>query len=326
MKKNILVTGGAGYIGSHILEILLKKKYSICVVDNLSTGYKKLINKKVKFYKIDIRNTKKVRKIINDNNIYSVIHLAACLSVGEGEKKPKKYYSNNVIGTRNLLNACVDSKVKNFLFSSTCAVYKDKIIKVHENTKLLPKSVYGKTKLSGEKIIKSHCRINKINYGILRFFNVAGASHSGKVGQIKSGDQLFKNLTLSILKKRPKINIYGNNYNTSDGTCVRDYIHVSDIADIHLKVLNKIDKIKKSIILNCGYGFGVSVLQVVNTFKKISKKEIKIIVQKKRSGDMEKIISINTKLKKFINWRPKHNSLKKIASSALNWELRYKKN
>ncbi|MBA1340502.1 MAG: UDP-glucose 4-epimerase [Pelagibacterales bacterium] len=325
MKKNILVTGGAGYIGSHILEILLKKKYSIYVVDNLSTGYKKLINKKIKFYKIDIRNTKKIKEIIKNNNIYSVIHLAACLSVGEGEKKPKKYYSNNVIGTRNLLNACTGLKVKNFLFSSTCAVYKDKITKVHENTKLLPKSVYGKTKLDGEKIIKTYCKINKINYGILRFFNVAGASLSGNVGQIKSGDQLFKNLTLSILKKKPKINIYGNNYNTVDGTCVRDYIHVSDIANIHLKVLNKIDKIKKSIILNCGYGFGISVLQVIKTFQKISKKKIKIVIQKKRSGDMEKIISINTKLKKFINWNPRYNSLKKIATSALNWEIKYRK-
>jgi len=324
MKKNILITGGAGYIGSHIAEFLLNKKYKVTVIDNLSTGYKKLINKKVKFYKLDIKKTHKVKKLIIKNNISSIIHLAASLSIGEGEKKPKKYYLNNVVGTKNLLNACDGTNVKNFLFSSTCAVYKDKIMKVSEKTKLLPKSIYGKTKLEGEKIIKSYCKKKKINYGIFRFFNVAGASASEKIGQIKSGDQLFKNLTTAMTKKNPEINIYGNNYNTPDGTCVRDYIHVSDIADIHLKVLIKISKIKKSVILNCGYGFGVSVLQVIKTFQKITKKNIKIKIKKRRSGDMEKIISINSKLKKFINWKPKYKNLDKIASSALSWELKLK--
>lgn len=324
MEKNILVTGGAGYIGSHITELLLKKKYNVFVVDNLSTGYKKLIHKKVKFYKTDIKNINKIKKIIAKNKITSIIHLAASLSIGEGEKNPKKYYLNNVVGTKNLLDSCTSTSIKNFLFSSTCAVYKDNITKVSEKTKLFPKSVYGKTKLAGEKIIKLYCKKNKINYGILRFFNVAGASKSGKIGQIKSGDQLFKNLTIAMTKKKPKINIYGNNYNTPDGTCIRDYIHVSDIADIHLRVLGKIGKIKKSVILNCGYGFGVSVLQVVNIFKKITKKNIEITIKKRRKGDMEKIISINSKLKKFINWKPKFNNLGKIVKSCIVWEKKIK--
>ena len=318
--KNVLVTGGAGYIGSHIVELLVKKKYNVFIIDNLSTGFKKLINKKAKFYKSDIKKIKKTKKIINSNNIDSIFHLAAYLSVGESEKKPKKYYYNNVTGTSNLLKACINSKVKNFLFSSTCAVYKDGNFKVDENTKLLPKSVYGKTKLSGEKIIKHHAKKYNVNYGILRFFNVAGASPSGKIGQIKSGDQLFKNLSIALTKKNPKINIYGSNYNTKDGTCIRDYIHVSDIADLHLKILSKIDKIKKSVILNCGYGSGISVLQVVNAFEKKTKKTIKIMIKKRRKGDMEKIISINNKLKKFIKWKPKYNNLNKIVDSALKWE------
>ena len=322
--KNVLVTGGAGYIGSHIVELLVKKKYKVFIIDNLSFGYRRLINKEAKFYKSDIKKIKKVRQIINNNKIDSIIHLAAYLSVGEGEKKPKKYYFNNVTGTLNLLKACVDTKVKNFLFSSTCAVYNDGIFKVNENTKLLPKSVYGKTKLAGERIIKSHSKKYSINYGILRFFNVAGASSSGKIGQIKSGDQLFKNLSITVTKKNPKVNIYGNNYNTRDGTCVRDYIHVSDIADLHLRVLSKIDKVKKSVILNCGYGFGISVLQVVNAFQKETKEKIKIIIKKKRKGDMEKIISINTKLKKFINWKPKYNNLSLIIKSCLDWEKKLK--
>ena len=324
MEKKILITGGAGYIGSHISEHLLKKKFEVFIIDNLSTGFRALVNKKAKFYKIDIKNIKKINKIILENKINSVIHLAASLSIGEGEKNPKKYFLNNVTGTLNLLKACNKTNVKNFLFSSTCAVYKDKITKVNEKTKLAPKSVYGKTKLAGEKIIAQQCKKNKINYGILRFFNVAGASESGKIGQIKSGDQLFKNLTIAMLKRKPKISIYGKNYNTIDGTCVRDYIHVSDISEIHYKVLKKINEKSKSIILNCGYGYGISVLQVINAFKKVTKKNIKILIEKRRKGDMEKIISINSKLKKFIKWKPKYNNLEKMAKSALNWELKQK--
>ena len=320
MKEKILVTGGAGYIGSHIVEFLLKKKYKVIVVDNLSTGYKRLINKKVKVCKLNIKEIKKINKIIKMNNVTSIIHLAAYLSVGESEKKPKKYYSNNVVGTTNLLKACRNTNVKNFLFSSTCAVYKDGIFKVNENTKLLPKSVYGKTKLAGEKIIKSYSKKYNINYGILRFFNVAGNSSSGKIGLIKSGDQLFKNLSIAVTKKNPIANIYGNNYHTADGTCIRDYIHVSDIAEIHLKILNKINKVQKSIITNCGYGYGFSVLEIVNKFQKITKKKFKICIKKKRKGDMEKVISTGSKLKRFINWKPRYNNLSLMVKSSISWE------
>ena len=324
MKKNILVTGGAGYIGSHIVELLLKKNYRVFIIDNLSTGFTQLINKKAKFYNLNINKTKKIRKIIQMNNITSIIHLAAHLSVSEGEKKPKKYYLNNVTGTLNLLKSCINTKVKVFLFSSTCAVYKDGILKVNENTKLLPKSVYGKTKLIGENLIKTYSKKHNFNYGIFRFFNVAGASSSKKIGLIQNGDQLFKNLSIASLKKNPKVYIYGNKYNTYDGTCIRDYIHVSDIADIHLKSLSKIFKINRSVTLNCGYGFGISVLNVINAFQKITKNKIKIIIKNKRKGDMEKIISISNNLKKFINWKPKLNTLSNMVKSSVAWERKLK--
>ncbi len=272
MFKNILITGGAGYIGSHIAEILIKDKKKVFLLDNLSTGHKKLINRKSKFFLSDIRKINKTREIVKKYKIDSIIHLAAALSVGESQKKPKKYESINVKGTKKILQAIKKSKVSNFIFSSTCAVYQDGLSKVSENSKLKPTSVYGKTKLKGEKIIKNFCKKNKINYGILRYFNVAGASQSGKIGQINKGDQLFKNLSVELQKKKPVFKIYGNNYDTKDGTCIRDYIHVVDIANIHLKVLNKISN-NKSLILNCGYSHGISVNDVINSFKKNTKKK-----------------------------------------------------
>ncbi len=201
MVKNILITGGAGYIGSHTAEILIKNKKKVFIVDDLSTGFKKLILKKTKFYKTSILNKKKLKNIIVKNNIDSIIHLAAVLSVGESEKKPKKYNKINVEGTKKLLESIKNTKVKNLIFSSTCAVYKDGFTNVNEKTILGPTSVYGITKLKCEKIIKIFCKRNKLNYGILRYFNVAGASISGKIGQINKGDQLFKNLSVEVLKK-----------------------------------------------------------------------------------------------------------------------------
>ena len=323
MFKNILITGGAGYIGSHIAEILIKDKKKVFLLDNLSTGHKKLINRKTKFFLSDIRKINKTREIVKKYKIDSIIHLAAALSVGESQKKPKKYESINVEGTKKILEAIKRSKVRNFVFSSTCAVYQDGLSKVSERSKLKPSSVYGKTKLKGEKIIKNFCKKNKINYGILRYFNVAGASQSGKIGQINKGDQLFKNLSLELQKKKPIFKIYGDNYDTEDGTCIRDYIHVVDIANIHLKVLKKIQK-NKSIILNCGYSRGVSVNEVIASFKKNAKKEIKTRIIKKRKGDMAKIISDSSKLKRFIKWKPKFNNLDVIVKSCIDWENKKK--
>ena len=320
MIKNILVTGGAGYIGSHIIEILIKKNKNVFIIDNLTTGYKKLINKKAKFFKLDILNTIKLKEIIEKNNIDSIIHLAANLIIGEGERQPKKYYKNNVKGTQSVLDSIKKTKVKNLLFSSTAAVYKDGMYRVTEKSIVKPKSVYGKTKLRAENLIKTKCKKLGINYGILRYFNIVGASPSGKYGLINISDHLFKNFSKQVMKKKPILKIYGADYNTPDGSCIRDFIHVSDIAEIHEKVLNKVNNLNKSIILNCGYNQGISVLQVAKEFKNQSKKKMEIIKVRKRPGDLGKIIASNTKLNNFIKWKPKFNSLSYMVKSSILWE------
>jgi UDP-glucose 4-epimerase len=322
MIKNILITGGAGYIGSHITEILVKRKKNIFILDNLSTGHRKLINKKAKFFFTDIKKLDLIKKILISRKIDSVIHLAAVLSVGESEKNPLKYKKINVDGTKKLLSSFKNSNVKNLIFSSTCAVYKDGLQKVSEKSKLRPTSVYGKTKLSGERLIKNFCKKNKINFGILRFFNVVGASLSGKIGQINRGDQLFKNFAIELKKRRPNFKIYGDDYKTKDGTCIRDYIHVTDIAEIHLKVLEKVNEKNNSVILNCGYSKGISVKDVVEKFKKNTKKDVSIKILKKRRGDMAKITANTSKLKKYIKWKPKFNNLDLIVKSCIKWEKR----
>ena len=321
MVKNILITGGAGYIGSHITEILLKKNKKVFLIDNLSTGHRKLINLKAKFFKLDINNKQRVRKIIEKYKIDSIIHLAANLIIGEGQRKPKKYYKNNVLGTKKLLDACKDTTVKNFIFSSTAAIYKEGQYKVSESSIKKPKSVYGKTKLKAEKIIQSFAKKNNINYGILRYFNIAGSSPSGKIGLInKKSDHLFKNFSIEIMKQRPKLKIYGTDYKTKDGSCIRDFIHVSDIAEIHYLILEKIAKLNMSKILNCGYNKGTSVIEVAKEFKKQSSKKVDIIYTKRRNDDLIKIIASNDKLKEFIKWRPKFDNLRKIVKSCIIWE------
>mgnify|MGYP001455139035 CR=1 FL=1 len=321
MVKNILITGGAGYIGSHVTEILIKKNKKVFLIDNLSTGYRKLINKKAKFFKLNISNVKRVNKIINVYKIDSIIHLAANLVISEGQKKPKKYFNNNVLGTQKLLSACKKTKVKNFIFSSTAAIYKEGQYKVLENSIVKPKSVYGKTKIKAEKLIKDFSKKNKLNYGILRYFNIAGASPSGKIGLInKKSDHLFKNFSIELMKNKPKLKIYGTDYKTKDGSCIRDFIHVSDIAEIHYLILEKINKLKISKILNCGYNKGTSVLEVAEEFQKQSSKKVNIVLTKRRKNDLVKIIATNNRLKNFIKWKPKFNNLSNIVKSCITWE------
>ena len=324
-SNNILVTGGAGYIGSHIVENLIKTKNRVIILDNLTTGYQRLINKKAKFIKADIKNKKNLIKIIKDNKISSIIHLAAYLNVSEAERNKKKYYNNNIIGTKNLIEACKNSSVKNIIFSSSCAVYGNVKGAVSENKKPDPSGYYGYTKFKGEELLKKLKKKYNFNFGILRYFNVAGASPSGKIGEIEtSHGHLIKNLAIESLKNKPKINIFGNDYSTKDGTCIRDYIHVSDLADIHIKGLKYLKDNQKSFILNCGYGKGYSVQQIVNIFKKI-KKSVEVKYQKRRSGDIAQVYANTKKFKKIIIWRPKYNDIKLIIQSAIQWEKKLKK-
>jgi UDP-glucose 4-epimerase len=323
-SKNILVTGGAGYIGSHIVEQLIKNKENVIILDNLVTGYKKLINKKAKFVKADIRNKSKIKRIIKDYNISSIIHLAAYLNVSEAENNKKKYYQNNIIGTKNLLEACKNSNVENIIFSSSCSIYGDVKGSVNENRKANPQGYYAYTKYKSEELIKKFSKQSKFKYGILRYFNVAGASPSGKIGEIeKSHGHLIKNLAIQSLKKKPKIKIFGNDYSTKDGTCIRDYVHVSDLADIHIKGLKYLKDNKKSFVLNCGYGKGYSVKQIVDIFKKI-KKGVDVQYQKRRPGDIAQVYADTKKFKKILKWRPKYNNIRLIIQSAIKWEKKLK--
>ena len=317
---NILVTGGAGYIGSHIVEQLIKNKENVIILDNLVTGYKKLINKKAKFVKADIKNKSKITKIIKDYNISSIIHLAAYLNVSEAENNKKKYYQNNIIGTKNLLEACKNSNVENIIFSSSCSIYGDVKGSVNENRKANPQGYYAYTKYKSEELIKKFSKQSKFKYGILRYFNVAGASPSGKIGEIeKSHGHLIKNIAIESLKKKPRIKIFGNDYSTKDGTCIRDYVHVSDLADIHIKGLKYLKDNKKSFVLNCGYGKGYSVKQIVDIFKKI-KKGVDVQYQKRRPGDIAQVYADTKKFKKILKWRPKYNNIKLIIQSTIKWE------
>ena len=319
-SKNILITGGAGYIGSHIVEQLVKTSSNVIILDNLVNGYRKLINKKAKFINGDIKNIIKLTKIINDNKIDSIIHLAAYLNVSEAEKNKKVYYNNNIRGTLNLVHSCKKSKVRNIIFSSSCSIYGNCKGSVNEKKKPNPQGYYAYTKYKGEEIIKKYAKKYNYHFGILRYFNVAGASSSGKIGEINTSyDHLIKNIAMQSLKKEPSISIYGNNYKTKDGTCIRDYMHVSDLADIHIQTLKNINIKSKSLTLNCGYGKGYSVLDIVKILKNIKKKLI-VNYKPKRDGDIAQVYADTKKFQKNLKWKPKYNNINKIIKSAIKWE------
>jgi UDP-glucose 4-epimerase len=325
-NQSILVTGGAGYIGSHVVEQLVKKKLKIIILDNLVTGFKKLINKKAKFIKGDIKNIKTVNKILKTYDVDTIVHLAASLNVSEAEKFKEKYFKNNILGTENLIKACKNTNVKNIIFSSSCSIYGNIKGAVSENNKPNPMCYYAYTKYKGENIIKKNSEKYNYKYAILRYFNVAGASSSNKIGEIEnSHGHLFKNLAIQSQKKNPLVNIYGSDYKTKDGTCIRDYIHVSDLADIHIKSIGVLKKKNKSLVLNCGYGKGFSVKDIVNIFKKI-RKSCLIRYKDRRPGDIAQVYANTKKFKRILKWKPKYNNVKKILQSAINWEKKLKNN
>jgi len=319
--SKVLVTGGAGYIGSHVTEQLIKTKKEVVILDNLKTGYKTLLNKKAKFVKGDISNIRLLKKIIKDNNISTIIHFAGLIDVIESQKYKKKYYKNNVLGTLNLIKAIKNSSVKNFIFSSSAGVYGNIKTAAKETMKTKPINYYAWTKLKSEILIKEYSKKYNFNYAILRYFNVAGASPEGKIGIMnKKNNSLFKILAKQALKKVAVINIFGNKHKTKDGTCLRDFIHVSDLAAIHLKALEVLNKKKNSFLINCGYGKGTSVLEIANLFKKNINKFTKINFKKARKGEISISYSNTDKMKKILKWRPKYNNINLILKNAINWE------
>ncbi|EKE06970.1 MAG: hypothetical protein ACD_18C00223G0005 [uncultured bacterium] len=329
-----LITGGAGYIGSHVVKQLLDKKNDVVIIDNLSTGFNKTINtlqkhaesKKVKlsFYKVDLSNVKKVDEVFSKEKPKGVIHFAASIVVPESVSDPLKYYSNNTSNTIALLQTCIKHKVSKFIFSSTAAVYgepDEKSIPVSEDTRPCPINPYGRSKLFNEKIIQDVAFANpKFKYVILRYFNVAGACVDGELGQsTENATHLVKICAETALGKRNKMKMFGTDYSTEDGTCIRDYIHVDDLASAHIKALSYLNK-NKSDIFNCGYGVGYSVQEVIDTMKKVSGVDFKVEKEKRRAGDSARLISDNNKIKNKMGWKPKYDNLELICSTALEWE------
>ena len=316
---NILITGGAGYIGSTVANYFLDKNHKVTIIDNLSRGYKFLIPKKAKFIKSDISNINKVSKLLNNNNFNLLIHLAGLTDVEESMLKPKKYVNNNFYKSKTFFDLCNKNNLKNIIFSSTAAVYK-KSIKgfVSENSKTSPLSAYGKSKLLFENYLKNK---KGINYIIFRYFNVAGTDYKFRTGPVHQ-KSLFKKLSQVIIDKNNIFKLYGKKYKTKDGTAIRDFIHVQDLARIHYSAAIFLLKNKKNLTINCGYGSGVSVLELLKIAQKIYKKKIKIKILPKRKGDLPKVISNSKKIKKFFKWKPKFNSIKRMLTDTVKWELK----
>lgn len=326
MKNNILIIGGAGYIGSTVARVL-EKKFKIYILDNLTTGNKKLVKKKYIFFNFNCGHKIKLKKLIDDKKISIVIHLAASLSVEDSQSNKKYYFKNNYVNTKNIIDVCnMSKKVKKIIFSSTCAVYgspQKKKSKINEKSLRKPISYYGYTKKLCEDYI-----VNKSNkkYVILRYFNVVGSETQNTCGLVNNrSKQLFSNLNRSILSKIKKIYIYGDNYNTEDGTCVRDYIHVSDIARIHLKAITYLAS-KKSTIVNCGYNKGFSVKEIIDRYEKIFKIKFRRLIKKPRKGDPTYVVCDNSKLIKKFKWKPKYNNLDKMILSSYRWHKKFLNN
>ena len=325
----IIVTGGAGFIGSHTVVELIECGYDPVIIDDFRNSEKFILkqiegitSKPIKHYEIDCGNIKEMKRVFKEENPDGIIHFAADKAVNESVNNPLKYYENNVSNLINLIKVIEEYDIKSFVFSSSCSIYGNTIGAVSEKRRPNPKSYYAYTKYQSEKIIIKYAKKYNYDYAILRYFNIAGSSPSGNIGLINKSDHLFKNFSREIMKKRPVLKIYGNDYKTKDGSCIRDFIHVSDIAEIHFKVLEKIDKTNKSKILNCGYNKGTSVLEVAKEFKKQTSKKVKILITKRRTADLVKIIASNNKLMRFIRWKPKFNNLGKIVKSCLIWEKR----
>ncbi|WP_123377832.1 UDP-glucose 4-epimerase GalE [Aliarcobacter butzleri] len=332
--KQILVTGGAGYIGSHLVKQLLEQTtYNIIIIDNLSTGFLSTINtlisldktnSRIKFYNQDLKDSINIEKIFKENNIKEIVHFAAFSQVEESVKNPIKYYINNTINTSNLINIALKYNVEKFIFSSTAAVYgeiSNNILLINENIITNPINPYGKSKLFSEEILKDVSNMKKsFKYVILRYFNVAGADIDGLLGENHNPEtHLIPLVIKTCLNKRDHIKIFGTDYNTKDGTCIRDYIHVCDLADAHIKALEYLNN-NESDIFNCGYGHGYSVKEIIETVKQISDKNFEILFEKRRSGDPAILVADNTKIKRKMKWNPKYDDLNLICKTSLEWE------
>jgi len=323
MSQKVLVTGGAGYIGSHVVQQLGEAGYEVIVYDNLSTGFPWAVLSGSLIVG-DLSDQGKLDEVFSEHQFDAVLHFAANIVVPESVSDPLKYYRNNTANTLSLIETCKRYDVNKFVFSSTAAVYGiPDCESVTETNHLSPINPYGFSKMMSEQILMDYAAVSNLNYVILRYFNVAGADHHGRLGQaMPEATHLIKVACEAALGKRSGMEIFGNDYKTPDGTCVRDYIHVEDLASAHLDALTYLNKNNDSVTLNCGYGHGFSVKEVIDTVKNISGKDFPVTQSGRRAGDPPCLIADNAKIKAILGWQPRYADIDTIVKTAFSWEAK----
>ncbi|MCB0370768.1 MAG: UDP-glucose 4-epimerase GalE [Bdellovibrionales bacterium] len=326
----VLVTGGAGYIGSFVAHHLIEQGHFVVVYDNFSTGFREALHPKCKFVLGDVRDRELPARVLRDNNIDIVMHFAAKLNATESVQAPLEYLENNFLGTLNMLQCCERVGVSKFIFSSTAAVYGDTTKKlVTEQEPLAPINPYGESKYFSERVLFDQSRAKGLSFISLRYFNVSGASHDLKLGQrTKDAFNLIKNACEVVLGKTSALSVFGNDFPTKDGSGVRDYIHVEDLANAHIlaaeKLFSSVEPISE--IYNCGYGKGYSVFEIIKTFEKISGKPLPYELHPRRQGDPACVLADATKIQKDLNWKAEYDDIEEICSSTLKWFESLEKN
>lgn len=317
----ILVLGGAGYIGSHTALELVKAGNEVVIADNLVTGYRKAIPEGAKFYEGDLRDSDFLDNLFHQEKIDAVIHFAAYSLVGESVTNPLKYYDNNLCGTKVLLEAMVKNNVDKIVFSSTAATYGEpENIPILETDRTCPTNPYGETKLAMEKMFKWTAEAHGLRYVSLRYFNACGADESGEIGEAHTPESHLIPLILQVPNgKRETISVYGTDYDTPDGTCIRDYIHVTDLAQAHILAVQYLNNGGESDIFNLGNGVGYSVREVIETARKVTGHPIPATETSRRAGDPARLVASSEKAKSVLGWKPVHDSLEEIIASAWNW-------
>src|SRR3982751_2684489 len=322
-KPNVLVTGGAGYIGSHAVLALKDADWNVSVIDDLSTGNRKVVPKDIAFFEGNIADRPLVDRILTEQQIGAIMHFAGSIVVPESVEQPLKYYANNTLASHALIGAAVEAGVKHILFSSTAAVYgAPNRVPIDEEDPKAPINPYGASKLMTERMLEDASAAHAFNYGALRYFNVAGADPKGRTGQIGKGStHLIKIACEAAVGKRDHVAVYGTDYPTPDGTCIRDYIHVSDLAAAHVAALAKLIAAPgQNLVMNCGYGKGLSVLEVLDAVDRIHGSPIERLMEGRRAGDPPELVSANERILKTLDWHPQFREIDRIVGDALAWE------
>jgi len=319
---SILVTGGAGYIGSHMVHALVDAGESVVVLDDLSTGFRAALPKAATFVEGDVGDEQLVGGLIREHGIDAIAHFAGSIIVPESVANPLKYYLNNTVRSRALIAAAVRGGVEAFLFSSTAAVYGEPTTPdIGEDVALAPVSPYGSSKLMTEWMLRDVAAAHKFRYAALRYFNVAGADPRGRTGQsTPNATHLIKVACQTALGQRESLSVFGTDYPTRDGTCIRDYIHVSDLADAHVLALRHLRRGGESLTLNCGYGRGFSVLEVVDAVKRVSGIDFPVVLADRRPGDPSALIAKADRIRSTLGWVPRFEDLDTIVTHAFQWE------